>query len=60
MASGKEHAATASGDEKKGGLRGKLKKVVLAYSGGLDTSVIVPWLRYNFFFIQYGFYQIKG
>ena len=29
-----------------GGLRGKLKKVVLAYSGGLDTSVIVPWLRF--------------
>lgn len=29
-----------------GGLRGKLNKVVLAYSGGLDTSVIVPWLRY--------------
>lgn len=28
-----------------GGLRGKLNKVVLAYSGGLDTSVIVPWLR---------------
>ncbi|KAG6765084.1 hypothetical protein POTOM_029098 [Populus tomentosa] len=27
------------------GLRGKLNKVVLAYSGGLDTSVIVPWLR---------------
>lgn len=27
-------------------LRGKLNKVVLAYSGGLDTSVIVPWLRY--------------
>ncbi len=23
----------------------KYKKVVLAYSGGLDTSVIVPWLR---------------
>ena len=22
-----------------------VKKVVLAYSGGLDTSVIVPWLR---------------
>lgn len=32
----------------KGGLRGKLKKVVLAYSGGLDTSVIVPWLRENY------------
>lgn len=31
----------------KGGLRGKLKKVVLAYSGGLDTSVIVPWLRFS-------------
>ena len=24
---------------------GKPKKVVLAYSGGLDTSVIVPWLK---------------
>jgi argininosuccinate synthase len=31
--------------KKEGGLRGKLNKVVLAYSGGLDTSVIVPWLR---------------
>ncbi|XP_010536637.1 PREDICTED: argininosuccinate synthase, chloroplastic-like [Tarenaya hassleriana] len=30
------------------GLRGKLKKVVLAYSGGLDTSVIVPWLKENY------------
>ncbi|KAG1331325.1 putative Argininosuccinate synthase, chloroplastic [Cocos nucifera] len=29
-------------------LRGKLNKVVLAYSGGLDTSVIVPWLRENY------------
>ena len=26
----------------------KVKKVVLAYSGGLDTSVIVPWLRENY------------
>jgi argininosuccinate synthase len=26
----------------------KIKKVVLAYSGGLDTSVIVPWLRENY------------
>ncbi|MFH0725605.1 MAG: argininosuccinate synthase [Pseudomonadota bacterium] len=24
------------------------KKVVLAYSGGLDTSVIVPWLKQNY------------
>ncbi|KAF2286238.1 hypothetical protein GH714_012228 [Hevea brasiliensis] len=30
------------------GLRGRLNKVVLAYSGGLDTSVIVPWLRENY------------
>ncbi|KAI5675180.1 hypothetical protein M9H77_06130 [Catharanthus roseus] len=28
--------------------RKKLNKVVLAYSGGLDTSVIVPWLRENY------------
>ncbi|XP_054799752.1 argininosuccinate synthase, chloroplastic-like isoform X2 [Prosopis cineraria] len=33
---------------KASGLRGKLNKVVLAYSGGLDTSVIVPWLRENY------------
>lgn len=25
-----------------------VKKVVLAYSGGLDTSVIVPWLKNNY------------
>ncbi len=25
-----------------------MQKVVLAYSGGLDTSVIVPWLRQNY------------
>ena len=25
-----------------------MKKVVLAYSGGLDTSVIIPWLKNNF------------
>ncbi len=25
-----------------------IKKVVLAYSGGLDTSVIVPWLKNNY------------
>lgn len=28
--------------------RGTVKKVVLAYSGGLDTSVIVPWLKNNY------------
>jgi argininosuccinate synthase len=26
----------------------QIKKVVLAYSGGLDTSVIVPWLKNNY------------
>ncbi|MBW1996491.1 MAG: argininosuccinate synthase [Deltaproteobacteria bacterium] len=26
----------------------RIRKVVLAYSGGLDTSVIVPWLRNNY------------
>ena len=29
-------------------LRQKIQKVVLAYSGGLDTSVIVPWLKENY------------
>ena len=28
--------------------KGSAQKVVLAYSGGLDTSVIVPWLRENY------------
>ena len=23
-------------------------KVVLAYSGGLDTSIIIPWLKENY------------
>ncbi len=26
----------------------KFKKIVLAYSGGLDTSVIIPWLKENY------------
>jgi len=25
-----------------------IEKVVLAYSGGLDTSIIVPWLKHNY------------
>ncbi len=25
-----------------------LKKIVLAYSGGLDTSIIIPWLKENY------------
>ncbi len=26
----------------------KFKKIVLAYSGGLDTSIIIPWLKENY------------
>ncbi|WP_423797077.1 argininosuccinate synthase domain-containing protein, partial [Mycobacterium tuberculosis] len=44
LSSDKDVSASPNGR----GLRGKLNKVVLAYSGGLDTSVIVPWLRENY------------
>ena len=27
---------------------GAIQKVVLAYSGGLDTSIIIPWLKENY------------
>src|SRR5713101_2007812 len=30
------------------GKRQQVKCVVLAYSGGLDTSIIIPWLRENY------------
>ncbi|HEX5855635.1 MAG TPA: argininosuccinate synthase domain-containing protein, partial [Thermoanaerobaculia bacterium] len=29
-------------------MKPKVKKVALAYSGGLDTSVIIPWLKENY------------
>ncbi len=29
-------------------MAGKIKKIVLAYSGGLDTSIIIPWLHENY------------
>ena len=29
-------------------VKSQIKKVILAYSGGLDTSVIVPWLKENY------------
>nr|WP_319489374.1 argininosuccinate synthase [uncultured Caproiciproducens sp.] len=29
-------------------MENKIKKVVLAYSGGLDTSIIIPWLKENY------------
>ena len=41
--------------------KNEIKKVVLAYSGGLDTSIIIPWLKENYiyiFFLSYH-YMIK-
>ncbi len=29
-------------------MKSTVKKVVLAYSGGLDTSIIIPWLKENY------------
>src|SRR5436189_4583682 len=29
-------------------MKERVKKVVLAYSGGLDTSIIIPWLKENY------------
>ena len=29
-------------------MKHKVQKVVLAYSGGLDTSIIIPWLKENY------------
>jgi len=29
-------------------MKTSVKKVVLAYSGGLDTSIIIPWLKENY------------
>ncbi|MBI1748126.1 MAG: argininosuccinate synthase [Acidobacteria bacterium] len=29
-------------------MKGEIKKVMVAYSGGLDTSIIIPWLRENY------------
>lgn len=29
-------------------MKNQIKKIVLAYSGGLDTSIIIPWLKDNY------------
>jgi len=29
-------------------MKASYKKVALAYSGGLDTSIIIPWLKENY------------
>ena len=43
---------TAIYEKRKGYIMAKakkdIKKVVLAYSGGLDTSIIIPWLKENY------------
>ena len=43
---------TAVCEKRKGYILAKakkdIKKVVLAYSGGLDTSIIIPWLKENY------------
>ncbi len=31
-----------------GTVKKSIKKIVLAYSGGLDTSIIIPWLKENY------------
>ena len=45
----KKASGVAAGKIKTSGVAaGKIKKVVLAYSGGLDTSVILKWLQENY------------
>ena len=34
--------------DRKGAVPHSPKKVALAYSGGLDTSIIIPWLKENY------------
>ena len=29
-------------------MKKEIKKIALAYSGGLDTSIIIPWLKENY------------
>ncbi len=38
----------ANGLNNKTASRKAVKKIVLAYSGGLDTSIIIPWLKENY------------
>jgi argininosuccinate synthase len=46
LISGKLNGRTLSLEE--WDMKANVKKVVLAYSGGLDTSCIVPWLKENY------------
>ena len=45
-------------------MKNEIKKIVLAYSGGLDTSVIIKWLKEKYpkemtIVIQYEFWNLK-
>ncbi|HNY23082.1 MAG TPA: argininosuccinate synthase, partial [Treponemataceae bacterium] len=41
-------SAVKSDSKAKAKSKAKRDKVVLAYSGGLDTTVIIPWLKENY------------
>ena len=43
-----DNASTSVNINVKNNARKAIKKVCLAYSGGLDTSVIIPWLKENY------------
>ncbi len=43
-----DNASTSVNINVKNNARRVVKKVCLAYSGGLDTSVIIPWLKENY------------
>jgi argininosuccinate synthase len=43
-----DNASTSVNINVKNNARKEVKKVCLAYSGGLDTSVIIPWLKENY------------
>ena len=45
---GRGYSPAASGKRVRGMARKNVKKVVLAYSGGLDTSVILRWLQVTY------------
>ena len=46
----KKHSLTKAMNKRRLPIMNKkdIKKVVLAYSGGLDTSIIIPWLKENY------------
>ena len=45
---GTNNTISANSTSSAAGANGTIKKIVLAYSGGLDTSVIIPWLKENY------------